>query len=427
MNSPGDGVAFQSPLVSPRFADQERLPATPALWSAPVDFSDESRTVTASGGVVVSLGGGTLSARDLRSGRVLWKKGGFGPGLIASERWLAALDREGQAMVADLKTGRERWRRRVAAGPHDLRWFGELLVVSGTLPGGSPGEQAARDQAFEAASGTRRLVSGPGERLEVRTGGLLLGFRFDEGSLRRPGTFSAWDMQTGARRWRVEAGAFLRREGRTLYFQANDPDLRLQAGRGSVPLLSVDAASGRAAARTVPLDIPELSGALNATLGTAVRMDGTCLWVAGHVADTLRILACQRRDGQPGGRRIDLPETYGAARAGWIAGPAAGRLWLTNSQRQVWSARTSGGPVQSYPPHGNLTQLSRFDVTGGRVVVASTDGQLLVYPLDETDQASVALPRSRHITGSRWFGPSMVEGDLLLVQGEKRIEVFRTP
>ena len=104
----------------------------------------------------------------------------------------------------------------------------------------------------------------------------------------------------------------------------------------------------------------------------------------------------------------------------WLAGPTLGRLWLSDARTRVSSVDVRTGRRASYLPHGFERSLSRFDVTGGRVVVASTDGQVLVYRPDGSQ------PVSRHVTRSRLFGPSVVRGGLLLVQGEREVQVFPT-
>lgn len=416
-------VSFQSPSILPRFSEQERLPATPPLWQAPVDFRKGQSVVAVSGGTVLNVWGGTLYAREFRNGRLLWRRAGFGPGLTTWGSRVAAPTLDGQVAVLDARTGREAWRRRLTRSQaYNLRSFGDLLAVSG-VPLGS---EAGQEQAVAWPTGAPVLVTRPNEFIWVRAGNLLLGVDSRQTYQGRGALYTAWDTATGAPRWSLRADAFLWREGDTLFFRAASTNPQLKRGRASLVLLGVNAVTGRTALRRVPLAFPEVAGARDATLGM-VKMDGTCLWAGAWVGASLRVVACQRRDGRTGGTRVRLPE---GGRVGlglnWIAGPVQERLWFTDTTRLVWGARTTNGQSFSFPPHGNHTGLSRFDVTGGRVVVASTDGQVLVYPVDGRDQASTARPLSRHVTRSRSFGPSAVVNGLLLVQGEREIQVFPT-
>lgn len=423
LGQPGDGsVSFGSPDVAPRFSERERVPVTLPLWRAPLEYNDEGYPVLAAGGPrLVGLSGQTLWARDPASGRVLWRAGGFRPGLAASGTQVAALTRDGQVAVVEGDTGRELWRRKLTVSlPASLRWFGDLLAVSGVPVGG----QFGQEQVLAGATGRVRLVTRRGEAVDRRLGNLLLTVNRRDASLGGEAAFSAWDTGTGARRWTVRAASFLRREGETLFFQAVPADPGLEGGRGTLPLLAVDARTGRAVSRPVPLAFPELAGARGVTFGGVV-MDQLCLWVGAWVGDDLRVVACHRRDGAPGGARVRLPE---GGRVGgrlvWVGGPALGRLWFTDTARLVWGARTADGSLLAFPPHGSHTELSRFDVTGGRLVVAGTDGQVLVYSADELGGANTPRALARHVTSSRRFGPSVVTGGVLIVQGEKEVLAY---
>ncbi|BDP40988.1 hypothetical protein DAETH_09570 [Deinococcus aetherius] len=419
----GDGgVSFGSPTTAPRFSERERVPVTLPLWRAPLEYNDEGYAVlAASGSRVVGLSGQTLWAREAASGRVLWRRGGFRPGLAANATFVAATTQGGRVAVIEVGTGRELWCHKLTVSvPSALRWFGDLLRVSGVPPGG----QFGQDQVLTGLGGERRFVTRPDETVEHRAGSLLLTASRRDALLGQGGAYAAWDAGTGGRRWTVRAASFLRREGDTLYFQAVPPESGLVEGRGTQPLLAVDARTGRAVSRPVPLSFPELSGARGATFG-GVALDGQCLWVAAWVGDDLRVVACHRRDGEPGGARASLPEGgRNGGRLAWIGGPALGRLWFTDTVRLVWGAKTTNGGLLAFPPHGTHTELSRLDVTGNRLVVAGTDGQVLVYRVDALGGTNTPRVVSRHVTTSRRFGPSVIVPGVLIVQGEKEVLAF---
>ncbi|SEJ13271.1 PQQ-like domain-containing protein [Deinococcus reticulitermitis] len=410
---------FSAPFITPRFQDQEEVAATPARWSAPLDFREGQSVLAAADGVVAHLDRGALVVRDFVTGRVLWRRPATLAGFAAAGGRVVLRTARGELAALDLRSGRELWRRRIAEtgdGLYAPAWHGDLLTVT-AVP---LGMQLARTAVLEAKTGWVLFWTLPQEALIERAGDLFVTRQGDDLHPERGSLFRGREVQGGRVRWTVRAAAFLRREGDALYFQAADSRPALGAGRGLLQLLTVDARTGETVRRSVPVSFPELAGEKGASYGQ-VKLDGTCLWTPASSGDALRFVACQRRDGQPGGVRLNIGGP-GPVWSGdyWLAGPTLGRLWLSDTRTRVSSVDVRTGRRASYLPHGFERSLSRFDVTGGRVVVASTDGQVLVYRPDGSQ------PVSRHVTRSRLFGPSVVRGGRLLVQGEREVQVFPT-
>ncbi|SEJ13303.1 PQQ-like domain-containing protein [Deinococcus reticulitermitis] len=415
-------LSFRSNSAPPRLSDREVVAPTPARWTAPVGYSDENRMVGVGGGVVVTLWQDTLIGRDFVTGRVLWKKYGYGEGFAVSDEYVAALARTGELLVADVKTGRERWRRKAALSVSDLRWLGGLLTFWGVPFGG----EQPRLIGLEGPTGRPRWLSAPGDRLVGREGDLLLTQRQTVSGT--PPGFTAWDVASGQRRWRVDAVAYLGRSGNRLDFQRAPERVPLTGGVGTLNLLAVQARSGEEKPWTLRLNFPEVK-TLQGASASQVKLGAECAWVgvwANKWSDALQLVGCQRRDGSGPGRQVG---TRGMGGARWLGGPLGGRLWFTNGECCVWTGKAANVLTPTFTPHGPGERLSRFDLTGGRAVVASTDGQVLVYHPDRLQTppyGTVPLVVSRHVTRSRAFGPSVIYQGHLLVQGEGEVQVFPT-
>jgi WD40 repeat protein len=110
----------------------------------------------------------------------------------------------------------------------------------------------------------------------------------------------------------------------------------------------------------------------------------------------------------------------------WAAFPSPdGSQVLTvgGSYARLWDAK-SGQPIQTFSPHGPLTDAS-FSPSGKLAVTASTDGAVKVWSVDEQAQdlghVRLKIPQAHHKEDKAYpvhsavFGPQAANGDTLLL------------